>query len=289
MTQELDRRAFLLAGSALPFVYGCDDLFAAGSQEDVSKDPEWLTAALKRMKDTGRWGLVVVAPDDPQERVALGRYLYDLAEFDDEYAVAHEVLAQAVLITVTTRRAAARFPAAQNGANRLLLSSDGTLLASDAIPLDAYKSPDGFAGSFKAFIHGPDRVRLKETARRMESAFPPAVKDAVDKLRSDDVDARIEGAVALADRVPSMTPYIGYLAELGRTEEARREARLMLWRHHASLKPETPGAKLPYGCSLGKFEGSCSSWVPAEVEVRIACGMGRVKRMTGKFISFLLK
>lgn len=251
----MDRREFLVYGSALPLLR-----FA---QEDQAR---------ARMKATGRWGVVIAAPEDPKQRVRLGMSLYNMAEFEEEYGVAHEILAQIVLIA-TTRKSAF---------NRTLLSPAGEKLAEDVVPLDVYDKPEAFAASFKAFVHGAERERLKARAREMEAGFDAALKKAVADLRTP--EGRIAGAVELTRRVESLTPYLGWLAEDGVAE-----ARMILRRYFATLPAETPGARLPFGCVLGKFLDSCGYYVPADQKEMIACGMARVVRRAGKFISFLGK
>src|SRR5437016_2350092 len=57
---KLDRRAFLIQSAATPFIFGLRELIA---QEPASGAPEWFQKALQRMKETGRTGVVIVAPD----------------------------------------------------------------------------------------------------------------------------------------------------------------------------------------------------------------------------------
>jgi hypothetical protein len=293
---DVSRRSVLLYGSALPFLARCDDTTfevsaasPAPSQVDFAKDPEWLKAAFRRMKESGRWGLILVAPDGKDDRIGLGRSLYDLAEFEDDAPSGRELLAQVVLITVTAAHATARFPTPGAKANRILLSPEGALLAADAVSLDVYKTSASFTSAFKDFIYGPAHERLKVRAQEMAIGFSEEQRQSAAKLQSTDLDERVAGAIGLTKHVESMAPYLGFLAELGATEEGRREARLLLRRYHGTLKPETPGARLPYGCTLGKFTTSCGWYVPEDQEVTIACGMARVIRRTGKFISFVAR
>ncbi len=71
----LSRRSFLIGTASAPLVYGLGELWA------VRGDPEptWLVDALARMKETGRWGVVLAVPAGPQERFQFGQALWALA------------------------------------------------------------------------------------------------------------------------------------------------------------------------------------------------------------------
>ena len=68
---KTDRRRFLQQAAAIPCVFGLRELLA---QEPAAGKPEWFQKALQRMKETGRWGVVIVAPDlDKVEIKKIGR------------------------------------------------------------------------------------------------------------------------------------------------------------------------------------------------------------------------
>src|SRR5450631_3731643 len=118
--KRIDRRAFLGSLAATPLVYGLPSVFG---QETTDKTP-WLAEALKRMAETGRWGVVLVPFENPALRSAQASALYALTELDDEDYETHDLFCHAVFITLPAAVAKAKFPKA-DGANRILLDPAG--------------------------------------------------------------------------------------------------------------------------------------------------------------------
>lgn len=276
--QKIDRRVFLGGLAAAPLVYGLGP--------SAPGDPEWLVEALARMKDTGRWGVVLLAPAGEEPRRKLGLALYALTELDEEDVEAHDLFCQAVFLILSESQARIRFPKAAGAVDRILLDPDGNPLAWDAAGLEIYADSAKFAASFRTFIHGPDGGRLVDRARALEAALPEPLLRAVRDLESDSADLRLEAVLTLTRSIEKVTPVLAHVQQRGGTEEARRQARLLLRRYFSTLAREGIGTRLPYGSFLGRFVNSCGTYVP-EARVSIACGMGRASKRTRKFISFL--
>lgn len=276
----IDRRAFLAQAAAAPLVFGLADLAA---QE--AKEPPWLAEALGRMKRTGRWGVVIVAPPGDRERRRLGRALYALTELDDEDHEAHRIFCEAVVIAMTPEAAAGRFP---RGANRVLLGPDGAVLASGTVEPALFEDPAKFAESFEPFVHGEKRARLVERAEAIEKGLPEDARKALGSLGAESAEERLQAVLVLSRRVESITPCLVRLELLGRGAEERRQARLLLLRYFATFPAESFGSRLPYGSYMPKLASSCGHWV-LEGEPQMGCGMGRVPKKSGRFVLFLGK
>jgi hypothetical protein len=262
----LDRRTFLSQAVAAPLVYG---LTMAGD------DPQAvIRAALARMKETRRWGVVLVPPVG-NGRFQFSQALWALAAFDNEDEEAHLLMCQAIFTALPEEVVRVRF-SVPPGTTRVLLSPEGKVLASDAEPLSIVSDPAKFTASFRAFIYGPSNVRLVENARAVESDLKPDLKSALANLGSSQDEDRINSLMVLAPKVEALAPVLGRLAEAGVTDLERRRARNLLTSYFASLKEDAPGTRVPYGCS-GPIH-----WDPCQ-----GCGMGRIPERSRKFLRFL--
>jgi hypothetical protein len=264
---EMNRREFTGALFGLPFLF----------QERAVDYPAWYARALARMRELGRCGLVMVAPEGAKERVDFGRSIYALTELEDDGADAQTLLCETVPIVMTAALAKRWLP---GEGNRILLAPDGQVLARDVVAPAAYASPAAFAASFRLFVHGPRDERLHARAAALET---PEVQALLRKLASP--DERIGAVLELGRSAEKLTPVLARAAL--EVEDAGKQARLILRRHFATLPKETPGATLPYGSHMGKFYNSCGHYVPAESENVMACGMARAPRRSGKFITLL--
>jgi hypothetical protein len=267
----MNRREFTGTLFGLPFLF----------QERAADYPVWYAQALARMRQLGRWGLVMVAPEGEEERVAFGRSIYALTELEDDGAEAQALLCETVPIVMTAALAARWLPGA---GNRILLAPDGAVRARDVVAPAAYATPAAFAQAFRPFVHGPGNARLRERAAALET---PEVQAALRRLSTD---ARLAAVLELGRSAEQLTPVLARAALEAESEEIRKSARLILRRHFAALPRESPGATLPYGSHLGKFHYSCGHYVPEDSDgPRIGCGMGRAPKRSGKFITFLAK
>lgn len=268
----IERRRFLAQAAAVPIVYGLVDV-GVGARES---DPAWVGQALARMKETGRWGVVLALPPAAPERFRLGQALWALTSFENEDDDAHVILCQAVFV-VTTPELAKRAFGMKDGATRLLLCPEAKTLASDAADLSVVRDPVKFASSFGAFLHGQENSRLAERAGAIEKGLSAEVKDAVAKLGSESSEEQLRAKLVLARKAEGMTPYLAHLAAAGPDERVRRRAKNLLTSYFASLRPEAPGTRLPYGCSGPHAYDPCRS-----------CGMGRIPERSRMLFRFLV-
>ena len=264
----MNRREFTGSLFGLPFLF-----------QEIDA-PAWYAKALSKMRELGRWGLVMVAPDDPKERVAFGRSIYALTELEDEGADAQDLLLETVPIVMTQELANRWLP---GPGNRILLAPDGKVLARDTVSKEAY-APAAFAAAFRPFIHGANNERLRERAAALET---PEARAALKRLAIH--EQRVDAVLELAKHVEKMTPVLARESLEAENEQVRKLSRVVLRRHFADLPPETPGATLPYGSHLGKFVSSCGHYAPEGEGPRIGCGMARAPKRSGKFITFLAK
>ena len=275
----MDRREFL---AATPLVFGLDALLA---QEPGR--PAWIDAALRRMKDTGRFGLVLVAPEgDPLQR-RVGLALWDLTRSTH----VRGLLAEAVVLCVLPAHAKAL--AAESG-RLVLLSPDG--LPADAAPLavETLEDPVRFAATADALLRG----RRERRAAEIRAGLTADLRAALNQLDVDDFETRekVLGAVAAAaDRI---APLLAHLARTGRSEELRGRAAQALAHVYELAAEDVHGPRLPYGARIPRVgSAGCIGDVelpedaPKDAEVStVLCGMARIPPgPPRRFLRFLSK
>jgi hypothetical protein len=269
-----DRRTFLAQAATLPLIYGIDVLSV--QEPKSSEEPAWLGQAMARMKETGRWGIVLVLPASPDVRGQLRHTLWAITAFDNEDLEAHRLFCEAVFMVMTPELARKRFDQ-KDAVSRILLSPEGLEITSDKVDLSMVGDPVGFAASFSQFIHGDNNQRLIERARAMEKAMAPEVKDAVSKLGSESEDERLQSAIVLIRKVEGITPFLVYVAETSNIPRRRIQAKNLLTSYFGSLRPDAAGSKVPFGCTGPHHWDPCRS-----------CGMGRVPERSRMFLRFLI-
>src|SRR5437867_2739830 len=79
---------------AEPFIFGLREIFA----QNDKKTPTWLADALRRMKETGRYGIILIVPDKKEEQRPIGCDLAALVDGEDR--ATHALLCEAVFICV---------------------------------------------------------------------------------------------------------------------------------------------------------------------------------------------
>lgn len=279
----ITRRAFLGRAAAVPWVFGLAEL---GAQEKKAGEPVWLAEALGRMKETGRFGVVLVVPPGQEEQDRLGRALYALTELDDEDVEAHEVFCEAVVLCMTAESAARRFGELKESSNRLLLSPEGTRLAADRVEPTLFADSARFAASFRLFLHGPSNERLRAQAEAIGRRLPEELRQALSRLGSESAEERLEASCRIVRSMDGVIPLLVHAAVEGKDAELARRARHLIRMYFSGAPEEAVGVRLPYGSTLPKFINSCGHYV-LEGGPTIGCGMARAPRRSGKFIRFL--
>lgn len=243
----MDRRTFL----ATPLVFGFQDVFAQDDGDPpVRQDPrvaDWWPAALKRMKETDRFGVILVAPADERSRQQAGLALHRI--LTDDPASAHQLFVEAVFVCLTPALADGRVRTAGEKVNRILLAPAGKrVFADDAAWTRLGKDAETVA-SLRKFLHGEKDERLAEHAARVEKRMPEAARAAIAALDAEDFEERAKASAVLAKHAADLVPHLVRLS----TEEPSLERR---WRAGAAVKqvfqatdPAKPGPRLPYGCA----------------------------------------
>ncbi len=298
----MDRRTFL----ATPLVFGLEDLLA---QDPVPGRPEWFDEALRRMKETGRLGVVIVVPElaqakpDPRykdlgelneiilrqareaPRRRIGTALWILA--NRPHPEAHAILCEAVFVCMTPELADSSVRIKGDARNRILLAPDGSRVASDAVTTETFEDPAKFAASFGAFLRSEGKARIRERSETLEKSLPDPLRTALARLDDEDAAAREAAVAALAKEVERLVPCLFWHGMSG-SAERRGRAKDLLRRPWRSAPEDRPGPKLPYGAVLPRFVLSCSDWVE-ETEVVVMCGLAAVVGDSPKFLRFLAK
>ncbi len=267
------RRSFLsiLAGS--PLVFGLRELLA---QEPAT---DHVDAALKRMKDTRRYGVFLVIPADKESRKRLGEALLArLPTGSKAGRHSYELFCANVFVCLSDARAAKALVGAKvegPGVLRILLDPAGKQVAADRVPLEVVEDPAKFQESFAAFIHGADGRRLRDHAAAIEKAMPEELKRAASRLEGDP-SGLPEAAAALKAAADSIAPWL--VQKKIEAEGSRFEA--ILWDYYLEQSLRDPEPSLPYGVRVKRIrvEDPCPP-----------CGMAAYRPSAYRFLEFLAK
>jgi hypothetical protein len=268
----IDRRAFL----ATPLVFGLRDLFAQSGS-----DPAWYDAALRRMKATGRSGVVLVAPAG-RERRAFGEHFAALLPSSEPGV--RRLLGEAVFIVLDPALAKGRVLRDGETFNRILLAPDGSRTAADRVPVAAFARPESFVASFRPFVEGVDGERLAERAKALEATFPDDAKRAIETLADPDPGTREKAAALLSEHADGFYPVILKRMREEGDLDARGRLAQVLDRVVLRANPLVSGPALPYGVKR----------IVAEAEVPRGggcgpCGLVVVSAPSRDFLECLLR
>jgi hypothetical protein len=260
----IHRRDFLRLAGATPLIFGLDDLF---TPQDGA--PAWYDAALKRMKETRRYGVVLVVPAAEEERATVAEALEALLTTDNDDI--REVLGEMVFVCMTPEVAAKTVKSGKD--TRILLAPDGKRVEGDTVAL-ADLAPEKFAASFCGLLHGKDNLRLKAAAEGIRETAPDSVKKALANLGSESIDVRDEARGALEAKADTIFPLLVWARLSTTAEDVRGGIRTII--RHVMKEPS-----LPYGteAKMAKVsEDSCPS-----------CGMARAPIKLNRVLTFLTK
>ena len=270
----IDRRAFLAGAATAPLVFGLRELLG----QEPKWEPDWFAQARRRMKESGRFGVVLVIPGDKAGRERLGTALQALLE--DESEGPRELFSEAVFVCVTAEIARAGLREAGERQNRLLLSPDGKRVLADSVELNLFEDPAKFIKSFGALIHGDKGERLRDRAAAIRAELGDGAKRALARLDADTVEERDEAASQLQKVADWIIPLLVETRVTSTSEEVQARCRAILRKYFESGAPTAP-PRLPFGCALEtptpKGDG-CPG-----------CGLVIVRRDARKFLGFLSK
>ncbi len=267
---RLSRRTVLAA----PLAFGLDALTGCGGAAEDA-----LEAGLARMRETGRFGLVLVAPADEAQARKLGRDLHRLLGTGP--AEARELACSVVLIGLPRDLARRRIRADLPAHPVFLLSPEGKLVdsafydpASDAFEqvrgAGTDPGPANLLRLLRSTVFDGESLVLERASKKLELSVDE--KNALAALEGE----RWEDAAAfLRPRAERLGPLLAL--------RARASEEPLCGRIRSVFNP-TPNAapKLPYGMTVEQG--------PVEVEDPCAwCGLGGPIRTTvnGTFFKFM--
>jgi hypothetical protein len=254
-------------------VFGLPELLRA--QDD--KRPEWLEAALKRMKETRRMGLVFVAPAEEARRRALGERLWQLAESKDPAARA--LAGECVMLCVTREVAKPLWGDVDVNENALVLDADGKRLGAGTLVFAKV------VDEARSLLNGAAGARLKAASAAALEALAVADREAVVKAL-DEVDVEGEPPAApvglLRSRADRIAPSLA-LTSLAAVYAPGREACRALLVEMGDRLSAKDEPRLPFGARVGEEK------VMPEGEGCGPCGMAVARPVSRKFLEFLTR
>ena len=209
----MDRRAFLHIVAGSPLIFGLRELLAQDPAPAGKAAPEWWSAALKRMKETNRYGIVLVVPNDAKERERWGKAL--IARYNEFHSDSHEPFGAVVLICLTKSLAGPLLkhdfddPKAVFTPNQFILSPDGRWRHCFKIETGVLEEASRFSFSCITPAYGiSGEDKLKAQAEAIEKSLPEPTRKALHKLTEATYDA--EAAAALLEKADAILPWIVY-------------------------------------------------------------------------------
>ncbi len=273
----MDRRAFLQGMAASPLILGLPELFA---QDE--KRPAWLTAALKRMKETRRCALVIVAPAEQEARVALGEQLLALVESKD--ASLRALAAECVVVCLRRDLSAKTFGEIDEKENAIVLDADAKRVTTGTITKEALEKPETAVAAASLLLHGSDGARLKAAVEKVRAGLEDAdaVAKAIDAADCEEAPPA-EAMATLRRRADRIAPWLAFATLDAVYKPARERYRALLIELADRAEPDkASGLRLPYGA---KLQGSAKPLPKGDPCP--ACGMAIVEPESKRFIDFL--
>ncbi len=281
----MNRRTFLALGAGAPAVFGLTEVlaFPPGRQDDAR--PAWYSEALKRMKETGRCGVALVAPEGPGSLLEFGQALLERIEADD--ADVREMLFETVFICLTAAHAKALLP---GEGNRLLLDPDGKRIAGDAVAIETLDDTRKFVDSFRAFVHGERGERLRDSVATLRKGLSATEREEIEKsIDALDTDAAAPEVATVL--VSGKAERIASWLVCARLEAVHAQGRDRL-RGLIAAAYAKRASRLPFGTRLPKFRSICGHNTEVEEgEDRPGppCGMAESSKQGRRFIKVLIK
>ncbi|HEY3226705.1 MAG TPA: hypothetical protein VGK61_06920 [Planctomycetota bacterium] len=266
------RRDFLAILAGSPLVFGLRELLA---QEAA---PDYFTNALKRMKETRRFGVVLVIPSDKDAQKRLGEgLLARLATGSKAGSVGFEIFCANVLICLseTKARDISDGKPAGEGVLRILLNPEGKKVAADRVKLATLENFGLFRESFTKFINGEDGARLRDHALAIEKVMPEDLKQAVARLVGEPEEARAAMDV-LKSKADTIAPWLVQKM----SEKSGAPFRAVLWGYYLEQAGKDPEPCLPFGVKVERVavDDPCPP-----------CGMAAYRGSAYRFLSFYEK
>lgn len=259
------RRDFLTILAGSPFVFGLRELFG---QDAPSDSPDWFKAALKRMKETRRYGVLLVIPPGKEAQARLGQGL--MARFSQTFQGGNddiEIFVANVFICLSEARARQLTGGKlegdgtiAEGVHRVLLDPEGRRVAADRVDPSVLEDSSKFRESFRKLVAGDDGSRLRNHAREIEKTLPDEILKAVDRIsrpprrvESGQEAEELRGAMDLVKgRIDSIAPWLAHLTVKEENEKSFLQTRLRsIFREHCIERSfRDPDPSLPFGIKV---------------------------------------
>ena len=243
----MKRRTFLKQLAATPLIFGLGSLLA----QDGESTPSWYREALAKMKETGRYGIVLIVPSKEPTRTEIKNALSS-ALAGKGYPL---VFCEAVFIFLVQKLAVRLVGETGEWANRILLDPTGNEVAADRVSLAPLLEGKDFSPSFERFLHGKDNLRLRKQVRKME--VPEKVRVALEQIESDKIEERSNAEMILQETGDQIVPALTLLRITTDSEETRARIDTILKNHSGypvSIAPNGVAHRnLPYGVSVEKM------------------------------------
>jgi len=288
----VDRRAFLSIVAGSPLIFGLRELLAQDPAPDAA--PDWLKAALKRMKETRRFGVVIVVPPGQEAQSRLGSAL--VARLPQTLGTAYEdleIFVGNVFICVSDEKAR-KFhegKVAGEGLLRILLEPDGSKVVADRVDVGVFEDPSKFRESFRKFVGGDDGSRLRDVARSIEKSLPEDIRKAIEVISSPPRQVETEAASKdlrkamdlVKGRMDSIATWLVNLSLLKENEKTFLKMRLnsIFWEYYLEQSTGDPAPCLPFGVKVETLPEED----PCPPCGRMAAAPGKAR----KFLSFFEK
>jgi hypothetical protein len=281
----MNRRTFLSIAAGSPLVFGLRELLAQEPAADPKEVPAWYRAALKRMKETHRYGIVFIIPDDPREREAWGKSLVD--RYNEHANFRHEPFGVVVFVCLTRGLAKHLLDGDTADRNVFVLGPDGRTVLRAREDLSSLQDWKPFERAYTDLAYGLRDARLSEQAREIQKLVPEATRKAArDLLGSKD---STQARAVLYETADAYLPWIvnlcreaeGKLPEIAGDRADPPPLRWLIVEHarRQSMLAEDPN--LPYGIKSEVI----SEPDPCPPCGRMMVGPGRAR----KFLSFFEK
>ena len=288
----MDRRTFLSIVAGSPLVFGLREMLAQEPRTEVKSVPEWYAAALKRMKETNRYGIVIVLPEDPKEREKWGKALID--RYNEFQSPDHEPFGVVVLICLTKSLAGRLLkwdfddPKALFKPGKFILAPDGRVKSWFPFDGESLGEARTFSFNFATPVYGAfSEDQLKAQAEKLEKTLPESIRKAADDLSGEKYDP--EAGESLLEKADSILPWIVHKCHSAEAKVAeakppvRVALRTVLAKYWISQSMVDADPCLPYGVKVEPVP------VPAE-DPCPPCGMAKVTPgRVRKFMSFFEK
>jgi len=278
---KVDRRTFLGFAATGPLIFGLNELFG---QVQVQEPPPWWKGALKRMKETGRPGLVFVAPASADRITELGWAIRDLLESGDSRA--QEIFCSAVVICLRPDVARVCLPGDAAPNVILVLDSSGKVVERAESCGVGLENPKSFEERFSLLLHGEGDARLAESADKVRASLTDAEKRALADLAAETVEARDRAARELAKNSEALMPLIVYERRHSKDQQRAAVLQRLVDSRFEAADETAPGPRLPFGA---RYEAGHGCGAELEEGVPTQCGMARLEGKGQRFLKFLDK